>query len=521
MYFIKVIFMKKFLAILTLFLFSAVSANASAWKNDLRTLFQNGNANIYVINIRTFSANDINRNEIIELDKGETPGTFVGATKRIDSLAEQGINTIHLLPITPVGKLKALGTAGSLYAMDDFSTLNPQLDDKTNFYTVFEEAKKFIETAHSRNIRVIVDLPSCGSYDMFLRRPELFAKGADGKGITPADWSDVRLFKTRKADGSLNEELLSAHKSYIDLVQKLGADGVRADVATIKPYEFWQELINYARRNDPQFLFVAEASPEWTEPVAKEADFTPYDKLVSAGFDGYLGNFMNYSKFTSARDLFTANDEAKKLGERYGAAKSILLNFATHDDISPMLVNSNYPSQLLWLAATLPGNTYFVNGFMSGDFYTYRYSNKKAEKSYTDDEYYYVHKGKLDIFNFSRRPGGYDKALSKEFMYAINLKYQFSSLYKSEPQILKTNNKDIFAYEYHDDSKKLIVILNHNPAVEASGVVKYNGVKNFEGLLPVKAASGDISFKNGKFNVRLAPSDIAVFVFSSQYSQNK
>lgn len=513
--------MRRFLIVLILIMANALSASAAVWKNDLRTLFQEGKANIYAINIRTFSANDNNHNEIIELEKGETPGTFTGAIKRLDNLAMNGVNTIHLLPITPVGKLKALGTAGSLYAMDDFSTLNPQLDDKTNFYTVFEEAKMFVEEAHKRNIRVIVDLPSCGSYDMFLRRPELFSMGNDGKDVTPADWTDVRLFRTREKDGAINEDLFEAHKSFVDLVQRLGADGIRADVATIKPYEFWQMLINYARRNDPQFLFLAEASPAWGEPAAKEAEFTSYDKLVSAGFDGYLGDFMNYPKFTSAQELFNSYNEAKKLSERYGAKKSILLNFATHDDISPMLVNSNYPSQLLWLAATLPGNTYFVNGFMTGDFYIYSYANKKADISYTDDGYYYVHKGKLDIFNYSRRPGSNNQMLAQEYTIASNLKYRLGHLYKTEPVILKTSNKDIFAYEYHDDKNKIIVILNHNQSNEISGTVKYKGVSDFSMLLPIKSANGSITYEKGKFSVRLAPSDIAVFVFTTQYSQNK
>ena len=50
--------------------------------------------------------------------------SVVSAKEKLAQLAKEGINTIYLLPITPVGKLKALGTAGSLYAMDDFSTIN-------------------------------------------------------------------------------------------------------------------------------------------------------------------------------------------------------------------------------------------------------------------------------------------------------------------------------------------------------------------------------------------------------------
>ena len=148
---------------------------------------------------------------------------------------------------------------------------------------------------------------------------------------------------------------------------------------------------------------------------------------------------MNYQKFQSAGDLFNAYKNSKKLSETYGSTKSIILNFATHDDISPMLVNSNYPTQLIWLSATLPGNTYFVNGFMTGDFYNYPYANKKADVSYTDDETYYVHKGKLDIFNFSRRAGGNVLTLANDYSLASTMKVKLNDLLKNEPNILKTS----------------------------------------------------------------------------------
>ena len=510
----------KIISILIIFL-ALVAQPVFAWHNDTRDLFQNNAANVYVLNIRTFSANDTNENQIIDIEEGEKVGTFTGAIKRLDSLAVLGINTLHLLPITPVGRIKALGTAGSLYAMDDFSSINPQLDDKNNDLSVFQEAKMFVDEAHKRRIRVIVDLPSCGSYDMFLRRPELFELGIDGNGVVPADWTDVRLFKVKESDGTLNRDLLLEHKKFIDMLKKLGVDGVRADVATIKPYEFWQELISYARSNDPQFLFLAEASPAWSEKIEKVSTFTPYDRLLKAGFDSYLGDFMNYPKFESAADLFEANKEVKKLSSSIGSSKSIILNFATHDDISPMLVNSNYPSQLMWLAFTLPGNTYFVNGFMTGDFYNYPYANRKAKVSYTDDETYYVHKGKLDIFNFSRRAGGSQSNMFNSFMMASSFKFRFLDLLNTEPNILKTSNNDIFAYEYNSGESKLVVILNHNSQIETSGKVVYKNIRSFEELVPLKMPSGTIMYNKGKFEVRLAPSDIAVFWGASQSSQNK
>lgn len=505
--------MKKIiLAILVSFLMSTNSNSYAAWHNDARDLFQEGMANVYVLNLRTFSASDSNENGIIELESGEKAGNFVTATKRLDSLVSMGINTIHLLPITPVGKIKSLGTAGSLYAMDDFASINPQLDEPNNDLSAYEEAKLFVEEAHKRGIRVIVDLPSCGSYDMFLRRGELFEQGVDGHGVVPADWSDVRLFKVKEKDGSLNQELVDAHKLFIDMVKKIGADGIRADVATIKPYEFWQILISYARQNDPQFLFLAEASPAWMEKIENVDTFTPYDKLLSAGFDTYLADMGNYREFTSTEDLFKAYNKAKELSEINRSKKSIILNFATHDDISPVLINSNYPTQLIWLSATLPGNMYFVNGFLTGDVYSYPYAGKKAEVSYTDDETYYVHNGKLDIFNYSRRPGGRMLNLTREFFAASALKYRALAIINEiTPNILKTTNKDIFAYEYDAQGSKLVVLLNHNPEMEVSSKVKYKGIDSFEDLIPIKMPTGVISFQKGKFDLRFAPSDIAVF----------
>lgn len=70
----------------------------------------------------------------------------------------------------------------------------------------------------------------------------------------------------------------------------------------------------------------------------------------------------------------------------------------------------------------MPVNSYFVDGFQTGDNYMYRYANQKAAKTYTDDDYYYVHKGKTDIFNFSRRPGGTNEQLKDEFVMANGFK---------------------------------------------------------------------------------------------------
>ena len=68
---------------------------------------------------------------------------------------------------------------------------------------------------------------------------------------------------------------------------------------------------------------------------------------------------------------------------------------------------------------------------------------------------------------------------------------------------------------------KIIVILNHNNQIEVSGKVNYKGADSFDDLIPIKMPSGTLEYKKGKFNLRFAPSDIAVFWCTKQASQNK
>ena len=287
--------MKKFLLVLICLNLAILNAfSYSTKKNDTKEMFQKGKLKIMEINPRTFGAKDLNGNGIIEPELGETSGNFISAIDRLDELKKMGINAVHIMPVTPVGKLKALGTAGSLYALSGFTSINPQFDVNDNNMSVFEEFKIFVDECHKKDIRVIVDLPSCGSYDLFLNYPELFYKDKDGKPVSPSDWFDVFLFKTLNDDGTLNEKLFDLHKKFIDLMLKADVDGIRADVATIKPYEFWRKLISYTRAFDTNFMFLAEASNSWTTPVCKECGFTSYDKLLKAGFDGYYGSYFNF-----------------------------------------------------------------------------------------------------------------------------------------------------------------------------------------------------------------------------------
>lgn len=499
--------MKKLLISLLTTLILSNCANAQMvngiWHNDLRSQFLQNKSIIYAINIRTFNAKDTNKNEIIDIN--EESGNFLNAIDRLDEIQNMGINTLHLLPITPVGKLKALGTAGSVYALADFGSLNPQLKAPDSTLSINEQAKKFISECHKRNIRVIIDLPSCGAYDLFITHPEYFVKDTSGQPIIPLDWTDIRVFNTNEEDVYLQ------HKEFVDMIMTLGADGIRADVATMRPYSFWEDLIKYARSRDNEFMFLAEASNAWTEAPSQYAPFTTYDKLLQAGFDGYYGDFFNLKNWKTSKELINSVKFNQKIYNTQ--KKTVIGSFTTHDETSPILINgSEFSKMMIWLNATLPLNSYFVDGFPTGDDYDYSWANKKASQSYTDDEYYFNHKGKFDLFNFSRRPGGTDKSIYNEFVLANKFKQYYMDELSSMKFIpLKTTSKSVFAYTRSNKDFMIVVIGNLDFKTSQTVTVKLHGVNQKTKYIDLRL-NRHISpnFQQGKFTTELKAGDIQV-----------
>lgn len=515
--------MKRIKSILVIFvlmmLFSTKAWAATAWVSNLRNLFLSDGAIIYAINIRTFNAEDTNKNGIIEEDLGEKKGSFINAIDRLDELQSYGVNTIHVMPITPTGKVKALGTAGSLYSTASFNEINPQLKDKDSKMSLDNEVRKFIDECHNRNINVIVDLPSCGAYDLYLRNPDIFKKDKNSNPIIPADWTDVRLLDAG-SNSQINLDVYNMYKEFVDMALDLGFDGIRADVATIKPYEFWKKLIDETRASNPQFLFLAEASDSWTKPPAEEAVFTPYNKLLDAGFDGYYGSFFNLKNWKTAQELTSHIKFNEELFKKYKSGKSVIGSFATHDEISPVLTNGiQYSRMIIWLSATLPINSYFIDGFTTGDDYIYFWANKKAPKSFTDDDYYFVHRGQMDIFNFSRKPLGKHVNFAQEFTYANRFKIASGELITNGTfATYKTSSPSIFAYSMTFDKASIIVIGNLDFKKSQEATVIIPRISPELNSIPIKISSIP-SIEKGKIVTKLVPGDIQVLMFEGLQSK--
>ena len=503
------------------------------YHNNLKTLFNNNQAKILAIIPRTFNAKDLNGNEYI--DGNEQHGTFLNAIERLDEVKNQGFNTLHILPIHPTGKLKAMGTAGSLYSPKDMLAIDPNLIDPNDPRSDKEQFKAFIDECHKRGIKVMIDMPSCASYDMFLEHPEWMAVERDGLAKTPQGWNDIRMFQPWEDEGkrTLNPKLLELHKQYVDFCIDLGIDGIRADVARAKPVEFWDIIIPYSHMRDPEFGWLGETyTYEDASPQANMPFDRPQDSL-RAGFDNIYGQFHIFHEWPNATTFIDYVKEQLEMSYKLPKGKSLIGSFATHDDISPMFHGgADYCNLTMGLQATLPMlNPYIVDGYQSGDYYLYPYEEKYNEVTQTENHQMTVHRGRLDIFNFSRKPGGKEPEIGNFMKNAFELKDKYADVINKGTFITLDKkgdkNDQIIAYVRHYNGKTLLVVANKNVNRSVACKIKVPTLKynqELKNLLPSYGKKSVLQAQNNELNVELGAARVHVFEINTpnieKYCQN-
>lgn len=491
------------------------------YRNNLRSMIQNNEMNVLAIIPRTFNAKDLNGNQYI--DGNEENGTFLNAIERLDEVKEDGFNTLHLLPISTPGKVKAMGTAGSVYSPLDLLEIDPMLVDKNDPRSAKEQFKAFIDECHKRNIKVMLDLPSCASYEMFLKHQELMAMERDGLAKTPQGWNDIRMFQPWEDEGkrTLNPKLLELHKQFVDMCIDLGIDGIRADVARAKPVEFWDIIIPYSRMRDPEFAWLAET---YTHEDASPQANMPYDRpedSLRAGFDMIYGQYHIFHEWPNASTLMDYVKENLDMSYRLEPGKSLLGSFATHDDISPMFHGgADYCKMTAILQAGLPMlNMYQVDGFQTGDYYLYPWANKDNPVTQTDTHQMTVHEGKLDIFNLSRKPDGDDETIRTVLRAANKLRNENSDILGRKGTFIEFDkegdkNDQIITFARHYQGRTLLWVVNKNVDRAVACKIKIPTLKasqKLENLVPSYGKESIFQAADGELRVDVGAARAHVF----------
>lgn len=201
-------------------------------------------------------------------------GDFAGVTARLDELKALGVDAIWLMPIHPLGRLKAKGSIGSPYAVRDYYAVNPDYGTKDDF-------RALVEAAHKRGLKVLIDIvANHTAWDsVMMAHPAYYKQDAGGHVIPPhPEWLDVAGLNYE------NPETRAYMREMLRYwVREFNLDGYRCDDALDVPTDFWEDVRRDMDAIHPGFFMLAEASKPELLVNAFDCDYAwPMLKTLNA-----------------------------------------------------------------------------------------------------------------------------------------------------------------------------------------------------------------------------------------------
>ena len=275
-------------------------------------------------------------------------GNFKGVIPQLDRLKELGVTVLWLMPIHPVGKLKAKGTLGSPYAVRDYDAVNPE-------YGNGDDLKRLVAAAHQRGMKVFIDIvANHTAWDSVLisKHPDWYTHDAAGRIVPPnPDWVDV-------ADLDYSNPALRKYMSgmLVRWLRDYGLDGFRLDYASGVPTDFWEAVRPELDRVRPGLALLGESD----DPA-----------LMRKAFDiDYAWDFYH-----AMSDALTGRAPASTVREVWEKAEAkypqgaLRLRFSDNHDQLRTTGQAGLPAALAASAVmfTLDGAPLLYNGMEVGD----------------------------------------------------------------------------------------------------------------------------------------------------------
>lgn len=219
---------------------------------------------IYQVNMRAFSQQ----------------GNFQGVIARLDSIKALGVNVLYLMPIYPIGSVKAVN---SPYCIKDYTAVNSEFGTLTDL-------RALVDGAHNRNISVILDwVANHTAWDnpWITAHKDWYLQDAGGNVISPPNmgWNDVAQLNF--GNPAMRLEMIKAMKSW---VYNANVDGFRCDYTDGPPLDFWKQTIDTLRNiKTHKLLLMAEGSRNTNYTVG-------FDYNFGFGFFGQLKAIYNNNR---------------------------------------------------------------------------------------------------------------------------------------------------------------------------------------------------------------------------------
>ncbi len=215
--------------------------------------------NIYEVNVRQYTPE----------------GTFRAFEAHLPRLKDMGVETLWLMPITPIAQKNRKGSLGSQYATSDYTAINPE-------FGTIKDFKDLVNEAHSLGLKVIIDwVANHTGWDHVWTRtnPGFYLKDPDTGDFRTASGMDD-IIELDYSNSTMRQAMIEAMKFW---VRETDIDGFRCDLAAWVQLDFWQQARPAVEKLKPLF---------WLGEF-DELDHPEYGKVFDAS---YVWNWMHRTK---------------------------------------------------------------------------------------------------------------------------------------------------------------------------------------------------------------------------------
>ena len=251
-------------------------------------------------------------------------GDFDSAIKVLDHYQEMGVNGIWLNPIYQRSD-KNRRTINNGYAATEPDMVDERIAGTKDKEEGWAAARRFVDEAHARNIRVLLDIVVWGvdkTSSLVTQHPEWFQRNGEfinswGNYGYNLDNADCREWYIQNA---------------VNILMKSGADGFRCDLEpSISGYDLWKEVRRRCYAQGRKIIIVSEITNKRIDGVY---DFEQIGVNLVEGKTWESGNYFMKNNIVDCIKSGTGiGHKALSDAGQGGLARYYTYNLASHDSL--------------------------------------------------------------------------------------------------------------------------------------------------------------------------------------------
>ncbi len=395
----------------------------------------------------------------VRIQTATPEGTLQSAVKVLDHYQEMGVNGLWITPVADGGETGGGYTNCGPHSIDPALTGKPGKGEKKAIEDYREgwlELKNFIDEAHKRNIRILLDMVSWGvgkDSPLIAAHPDWFEGGGEwGEGSKNFKWRDPRTEEE-------NEDLVDWYQQQlVEIAILTGCDGFRHDLEPNSGHAGYEVLSGIRQKlleRGRKIVMVSEQQNErgrvfdfeqfgigdaWNNRLAMKTTFTFLDKY------NVVDSIKNGENIGS--------QGSQDLGESYRFYTHML---SCHDFVKSTVLGNRLA--IGYQAIFAP----FIPLWYMGEEWAETYENKLEDT--TDRALYFR---QIDWNNLSKPE---NRAFYEDVKAMIRVRRQYPEIFSYFPEQLRDSNickvdvtgcEDMLAYARYRGDTAILIVPNYN-----------------------------------------------------------